>query len=198
MDLVASFVGELAASVPADHVALNLGSRDASNDIVRDLANNLQENWEEAVLRYAATDKDDDLEGIGKALDDLVAYNECSEYFTTGKRLGTLMAYSCSDAPEDQFADDLAFERFSAAVDDLLETKLFQEDNISAHALRHLRKNARRFRGGFPPGLAPDFLPALGSVFLRSIQHYKLVAALWIALGELCAFLNHLEQKEGR
>ena len=194
MDLVASFLGELAASVPADHVALNLASRDASNEITHKLANNLRDNWEEAVLGYASTDKNDDLEGIGKALDDLVAYNECSEHFATGKCLGTLMVYSYSDAPEDQFADDLAFEGFSAALDDLLETNLFKEDSLSAHALRRLRETARRFRGGFPSGLAPDFLPALGSAFLRSIQHDKLVAALWIALGESCAFLNHVER----
>ena len=75
MDLVASFLGELTASVPADHVALNLGSRDASNEITHKVANDLQDGCEEAVLGYAATDKNDDLEGIGKALDDLVAYN---------------------------------------------------------------------------------------------------------------------------
>jgi hypothetical protein len=190
MDLVGSFLGELVASAPADRVALNLGPRDAAKEITHELANNLRENWEEAVLRYSATDENDDLEGISRALDDLVAFNECSEYFATGKCLGTLMVYSYSDAPEDQFADDLAFERFSAALDDLLETKLLTGDTLSVHALRHLREIARRFRDGFPSGLAPDFLPALGSVFLRSIQHDKLVAALWIALGELFAILN--------
>jgi hypothetical protein len=193
-DLLATYLGDLLAIAPADRVAVNLGCCDDANEITHDLAKGLSENWPEEVVKYAATEKEDNIEGIAKALTDLVAYNECVETFSTGKCLGTLMAFCTSDSPEDQFGDNLGFEQFTATLSGLFQMRLIRRDSVSATALQSLASSAQRFRGGSSPGLAPDFLPALAAVFLKSIQHDKLAAALWIALGETCAFLDDVER----
>ena len=85
MDLVATYLGDLVATAPADHVALNLGERDDSNKITHELTKGLQEDWIEAVPRYATSDKQDNVDGIDKALNKLIAYNECERLPSHGK-----------------------------------------------------------------------------------------------------------------
>jgi len=194
MDLVASYLGDLVATVPADHVALNLGERDDSNKVVHELIKGLQEDWTEAVPHYATSDKEDNVDGIDKALNELIAYNECSDYFSTGKYLGTLLARCWSEAPEDQFTDDVGFAEFTDVLEKFLEMKLMRRDSISTKALRHFARSAKGFRGRVSSDLAPDFLPAMNSAFLKSIQHHRLVHALWIALGEMCSLLDDVER----
>ena len=194
MDLVASYLGDLVGTTPGDHLALNLGDRDDSNKIAHELRKGLQEDWITAVQHLETSHKEDNIDGIGKALNDLIVYNECSDSFSTGMCFATLMALCQSDAPEDQFTDDLGFKEFTVALAKLLEMKLMRRDSISTNALQSLGSDAQHFRDGFPSGLAPDFLPGLASAFLESIQHYKVVTALWIGLGEACAFLDDVER----
>jgi len=194
MDLVATYLGDLVATAPADHVALNLGERDDSNKITHELTKGLQEDWTEAVPHYATSDKKDNVDGIDKALNELIAYNECSDYFSTGKYLGTLLARCWSEAPGDQFTDDVGFAEFMDVLEKLLEMKLMRRDSISTHALRRFARSAKGFRGGVSSDLAPDFLPGLASAFLKSIQHHRLVHTLWIALGEMCSLLDDVER----
>ena len=194
MDLVASYLGDLVATAPADHVALNLGDRDDSNKITHELIKGLQQDWTDALPHYATSDKEDDVDGIDKALTELIIYNECGDYFSTGKYLGTLLARCWSQAPEDQFYDDEGFAEFSDVLEKLLTMKLMRRDSISTNALRHCTQTAKRLRDGVPSDLAPDFLPGLSSAFLKATQHYRLVHALWMALGELCSVLDDVER----
>ena len=115
-DLLATYLGDLLAIAPADRVAVNLGGRDDANKITHDLEKGLSEDWPDEVVKYATTENVDDIEGIAKALNELVAYNECAESFSTGKCLGTLMAFCTSDSPEDQFGDYIGFEQFTTIL----------------------------------------------------------------------------------